>query len=121
MEEVVSPSTKAHDDRVQGARPRRGSIWRSRPRATHGRAPLDPALARKSRRAGKAARLDPRPAIGHPTPVPQSPVLAPGGGRLGWREPALAALLYAVATVVLTWPLFRHPATTVLDTRSLYG
>ena len=70
---------------------------------------------------GEGARLDPWPAIGHPTPVPQSPLLAPGGIRLGWREPALAALLYALATVALTWPLFRHPATTVLDTRSLYG
>src|SRR5216117_1903899 len=45
---------------------------------------------------GEGARLDPWPAIGHPTPVPQSPLLAPGGIRLGWREPALAELLYAL-------------------------
>jgi len=33
----------------------------------------------------------------------------------------VAGLCYAIATIVLTWPLFRHPATTVLDTQSLYG
>jgi hypothetical protein len=39
----------------------------------------------------------------------------------GWRVVAGAALCYAVATIALTWPLFRHPGTTVLDTKSLYG
>ena len=34
---------------------------------------------------------------------------------------AAAAGAYALLTVALTWPLFRHPATTVLDTFSLYG
>jgi hypothetical protein len=34
---------------------------------------------------------------------------------------AVAAGLYAVATVAITWPLYRHPATSVLDTPSLYG
>ena len=29
--------------------------------------------------------------------------------------------VYAFATVALTWPLFRQPATTVLDAVSLYG
>ena len=32
-----------------------------------------------------------------------------------------ASLLFAALTVALTWPLFRHPATQVLDARSLYG
>jgi hypothetical protein len=42
--------------------------------------------------------------------------------RLGlWRWAAVGAVLYAGAAVVLTWPLFRHPGTTVLDTVSLYG
>ena len=31
-----------------------------------------------------------------------------------------AAVLFALATVVLTWPLFRHPATTVLSAASAY-
>lgn len=35
--------------------------------------------------------------------------------RVRWWEIAGAAALYAVVTVVLTWPLFRHPATQVLD------
>lgn len=38
-----------------------------------------------------------------------------------WRAPVAAALLGAFALIVLTWPVFRHPATTVLDTPSLYG
>jgi hypothetical protein len=41
--------------------------------------------------------------------------------RLGLRDVVVAALVYAVATVAITWPLFRHPGTTVLETRSLYG
>jgi hypothetical protein len=41
--------------------------------------------------------------------------------RVRWWEIAGAAALYAVVTVVLTWPLFRHPATQVLDSPSLYG
>lgn len=32
-----------------------------------------------------------------------------------------AGALYAVLTIVVTWPVFRHPATTVLDIASLYG
>ena len=31
-----------------------------------------------------------------------------------------AAVLFALATVALTWPLFRHPATTVLSAASVY-
>lgn len=38
-----------------------------------------------------------------------------------WRGILVAATLYGVATIVLTWPLFRHPGTTVLDSESLYG
>ena len=37
------------------------------------------------------------------------------------RDVAIAAILYAVVTIAITWPLFRHPATSVLETRSLYG
>jgi hypothetical protein len=37
------------------------------------------------------------------------------------RWVAAGTVLYAGATVVLTWPLLRHPGTTVLDTVSLYG
>ncbi|MGH7894832.1 MAG: hypothetical protein ACREQL_09195, partial [Candidatus Binatia bacterium] len=40
---------------------------------------------------------------------------------LGLRDVAAAGALYALATVAFTWPLFAHPATTVLETRSLYG
>lgn len=42
-------------------------------------------------------------------------------GRLGWRDVALAAAGYGLAIVILTWPLFRRPSTTVLDAESLYG
>lgn len=38
-----------------------------------------------------------------------------------WLDALLAALAYAVATFVVTWPVFRHPASSVLDTMSLYG
>jgi hypothetical protein len=51
-------------------------------------------------------------------------VTAPSRGGLrsvGWRAVAVAAGLYAVTTVAVTWPLYRHPATSVLDTPSLYG
>jgi hypothetical protein len=41
--------------------------------------------------------------------------------RPGWGAALGAAAFYALASVALTWPLFRHPATTVLDTPSLYG
>jgi hypothetical protein len=37
------------------------------------------------------------------------------------RAVAIAATLYAVTTVAISWPVFRNPGTTVLDTRSLYG
>ncbi|MGH7895941.1 MAG: hypothetical protein ACREQL_14810 [Candidatus Binatia bacterium] len=37
------------------------------------------------------------------------------------RTWAAIAILYVLAVVVLTWPVFRHPGTTVLDTKSLYG
>ena len=37
------------------------------------------------------------------------------------RAVAIATLLYVVSAIVVTWPLFRHPASTVLDTHSLYG
>jgi len=40
--------------------------------------------------------------------------------RLGVQAIVLAVVL-AAAAVVLTWPLFRHPATTVLEAKSLYG
>jgi len=50
-------------------------------------------------------------------------VSAPPGPRATRLVPGIvaAALLYATATVALSWPLFRHPGTTVLDTQSLYG
>lgn len=38
-----------------------------------------------------------------------------------WLDAALAAVAYAIATIVVTWPVFRHPTSTVLDTMSLYG
>jgi hypothetical protein len=50
------------------------------------------------------------------TSTPSSPPI-----RSVARAAAIAALLYAVAAIVLTWPLFRNPGSTVLDTRSLYG
>ena len=37
------------------------------------------------------------------------------------RAASGAAVLFALATVVLTWPLFRHPATTVLAAPSVYA
>jgi hypothetical protein len=39
----------------------------------------------------------------------------------GWGEAAAAACVYAVGFAVASWPLLRHPASTVLDTGSLYG
>src|SRR5262249_58934559 len=51
-------------------------------------------------------------------------VTAPSRGRLrsvGWPAVAVAAGLYAAAAVAITWPLYRHPTTSVLDTPSLYG
>ena len=44
---------------------------------------------------------------------------APSGlsAARGWRAAGVAAVLYGVATVLLTWPLFRHPGTTVLEMR----
>jgi hypothetical protein len=38
-----------------------------------------------------------------------------------WLAAVAAAVGYALATVAVTWPVFRHPASTVLDTMSLYG
>ncbi|HEV7732155.1 MAG TPA: YfhO family protein [Candidatus Binatia bacterium] len=38
-----------------------------------------------------------------------------------WLAVAVAAVAYALVTVAVTWPVFRHPASTVLDTQSLYG
>jgi hypothetical protein len=37
------------------------------------------------------------------------------------RDAVLAAALYTLAMAWVTWPLFRHPSTTVIDTRALYG
>jgi hypothetical protein len=48
-------------------------------------------------------------------------VTGPGASAPGWRWLAAAAASYALATVVLTWPLLRDPASTVLDAASLYG
>jgi hypothetical protein len=42
-------------------------------------------------------------------------------GRVRWWEVVGAAVLFAVVTIAITWPLFRHPATQVLDSPSLYG
>jgi len=39
----------------------------------------------------------------------------------GIRSTAVTAVLLAVVAVAVTWPLFRHPATQVLDAPSLYG
>jgi hypothetical protein len=50
------------------------------------------------------------------TPTPPSP---PSRSLL--RAVAIAATLYALTTIAITWPVFRRPGTTVLDTRSLYG
>ena len=41
--------------------------------------------------------------------------------RVEWVRIVLATGLLALTTVAITWPLFRHPASTVLDTESLYG
>ncbi|PYN79507.1 MAG: hypothetical protein DMD97_04605 [Candidatus Rokuibacteriota bacterium] len=41
--------------------------------------------------------------------------------RVQWVRIVLATGLLALTTVAITWPLFRHPASTVLDTESLYG
>jgi hypothetical protein len=38
-----------------------------------------------------------------------------------WLTALGAALLFAVVTIAITWPLFRHPSTQVLDSPSLYG
>ncbi len=38
-----------------------------------------------------------------------------------WLAVVAAALAYALVTVAVTWPVFRHPASTVLDTTTLYG
>ena len=41
--------------------------------------------------------------------------------RPSWRHVLGAAALLVVVTITTTWPLFRHPATQVLDSPSLYG
>src|SRR3989441_12052180 len=41
--------------------------------------------------------------------------------RVAWVRIVFATGLLALTTVAITWPLFRHPASTVLDTESLYG
>src|SRR5438552_6980752 len=41
--------------------------------------------------------------------------------RVQWVRIVLATGLLALTTVAITWPLFRHPASPVLDTESVYG
>jgi hypothetical protein len=48
-------------------------------------------------------------------------VTEPRPPAAGWRLLVAAGASYALATVVLTWPLFRDPLSTVLDAASLYG
>ena len=45
----------------------------------------------------------------------------PSARRWPWRLFVTCALGYAAATILLTWPLFRHPGHTVLEAESLYG